>query len=140
MQIILARGGQLKHPRPLHPSCLYNTQVDMIGIRDSNPKQISPTGSSWLGRKPANNNGSSRAVMLHRKQTELIEDNVSEGYFALVSEESDVKEHPTNICFLSSIIYSPHLLLQFVQRSARTSAFLTRQSRYHMRHFLTGLL
>lgn len=86
MQIKLARGGQLKHPRPLHPSCLYNTQVDMIGIRDSNPKQISPTGSSWLGRKPENNNGSSQAVMLHRKQTEQIEDNVSEGYFVLVSE------------------------------------------------------
>lgn len=139
MQIKLVRRGQLKHLRPLHPSCLYNTQVDMIGIRDSNPKQISPTGMSWLGRKPENNNGSSQAVMLHRKPTEQIEDNVSEGYFVLVSEESDVKEHPTNICFPSSSFFS-HILLQFVQWSARTSAFLTRQSRYHMRHFLTGLL
>lgn len=34
----------------------------MLGIRDSNPKQISPTGSSQLGRKPENNNQSTQAL------------------------------------------------------------------------------
>lgn len=47
----------------------------MIGIRDSNPKQISPTGLSQLGRKPENNNGFTQATMLQRKQ---IWENISE--------------------------------------------------------------
>lgn len=59
----------------------------MIGIRYFNPIQMSPNGSSQFGRKPENNNGSTQAAMLQRKQ---IWENIYEDHFVPNGGWSDV--------------------------------------------------
>lgn len=86
----------------------------MIGIRDSNPKQIIPTDLSWLGRQPENNNRTTQAIMQQRKQ---IGENFSEGCFILVGVERCQRActHPANVFFS---IYS----LSSLQESAVSEA------------------
>lgn len=108
----------------------------MIGIRDSNPKQISPTGSSWLGREPEHNNGSTQAVMLQKKQ---IEENVSEGDFVLAGVERRQRTctHPTSICFSPSILFLTLLHYSF---SKNISLPDTAKQEPHVCRYLASLL
>lgn len=137
MQIKSARGwggGEVSRSTPpTSPSCLYNIQVDMIGIRDSNPKQISPTGSSWLGREPENDNGSTQAAMLQRKQ---IGENVSEGYFVLVRGGAMSKNMHTSHQYTFLSVYSPPDPLSL----SRKHISFPDDARYHMCRYLAGLL